>query len=51
MIRNSREYCYVLDLLTLGPDTAREIAVDMIRDQTMRAMDRKKIFAGHVDEL
>ena len=51
MIRNRREYCYDLDLLTLGPDTAREIAVDMIRDQTMRAMDRKNIFDGHVDVL
>lgn len=49
MIRNRREYCYDLDLLTLGPDTAREIAVDMIRDQTMRAMDRKNIFDGHVE--
>ena len=51
MIRNRREYWYDLDLLTLGPDTAREIAVDMIRDQTMRAMDRKNIFDGHVDVL
>ena len=51
MIRNRREYCYNLDLLALGLDTAREIAVDMIRDQTMRAMDRKSIFDGHIDVL
>lgn len=50
-VRNWREYVYDLDLLTLGMDTAREIAMDMIRDQMLCAMDRKSVFDGHVDVL